>query len=252
MIKKTVIITVIVIAAILLLGVFILYNFPYDTLTERIAGVVRDGTGVSMSVGDTRYRFPLKVGLTDVRFTGDNPAFTIEIREATVCIGLFGENLKVYGNGYRIAGDSVAAVGSDFNFAADVPLMRRTEGNVLSAVNTVAFVIHRARVERLFITGLEFSSFGVSEVRISAENEEGSLVIRQGAVKSELFIVNISGSISENRVDVRTAITPTEKFYRNYSNLGGMLASFSDDETLRFAIQGDIRRPSVVLENGMR
>ena len=252
MIKKIVIIAVIVIASIGLLGVFILYNFPYDTLTEKAAGVLRAQTGVSLSVGDTRYRFPLKVRLTDVRITGENPALTIEIREAILRFGLFGENLKLSGSGYLIAGDSVEVKGSDFNFEAEAPLLHLREGSVLSAVEAASLVVHRARVERLFITGFEFSSFVVSEVLMSAEKKEGSLVFRQGAVKSELFTVSITGSISDNRVDVRTTITPTEKFFRNYSNLGGMLASFSDDGTLRFAIQGDIRRPSVVLENRTR
>jgi hypothetical protein len=252
MIKKIALIVVVVIVSIVLLGVFILYNFPYDTLTERVAGVIRSQTGFSLSVGDTRYRFPLKVRLTDVRITGENPALTIEIREAIFRLGLFGENLSLSGNGYLIASDSVEVKGSDFNFEAEAPLRHLRGGGVLSAVDTASLAVHRARVERLFITGLEFSSFMVSEVLMTAEKKEGSLVFRQGSVKSELFTVRITGSISDNRMDVRTAITPTEKFFRNYSNLGEMLASFSDDGTLRFAIQGDFRNPTVTLENATR
>jgi hypothetical protein len=249
MMKKTVLIAVIVIGSILLLGIFILYNFPYGTLTERAAGVLRSKTGVSLSIGGTRYRFPLKVILTDVHLTGENHALAIEIREATVRIGLFGENLGIVGSGYHIAGDHIEVKGSDFKCSAAVPLRGLKGKTSFQAVKAASLEIHRARVERLFITGFEFSSFVVSELLLSAEKKEGSLIFRQGSVKSELFTVNISGSISENSMDVRTAITPTEKFFRNYSNLGGMLSSFSDKKTLNFAIQGDLKSPTVTLEN---
>ncbi|MBN2323724.1 MAG: hypothetical protein JXQ30_08315 [Spirochaetes bacterium] len=252
MMKKIVLIALIVIGSILLFVIFILYNFPYHTLMERASDLLRLQAGVSLSVGETRYRFPLKVVLADVHLAGVNPPLAIEIKEATVRLGLFGDNLKINGNGYRIAGEGVEAKGSDFELGAAMQLRGLGGSTLFQAVKAASLVIYRARVERLFIMGFEFSSFIVSEVRLSAEKKDGSLVFRQGSVKSELFLVNITGSISENRVDVRTAITPTEKFFRNYSNLGGMLASFSDDETLNFTIQGDFEHPTVTLENKTR
>ena len=250
MIKKIVLTVAIVLVSILLLCVFVLYNFPYESLAERVDGVLRDRTGVSFSVGETRYIFPLKLRLADVRVRKDDPPFHVEIGEVLLRLRLRKENVEVSGSGFQVKSSNADVRGSYFRLSSGVRLFRLREGFNPSHIDSATFRTDRARVERAIVSGFEFSSFVVSEVFLSLKREEQNLTFEQGFIKSELFTSQITGTFSSEAVDIDVVVKPTEKFLRNYSNLRGMLASFFEDEILRLSITGDSRRPAVSIENG--
>lgn len=247
MIKKIVLTVAIVLVSILLLSTFVLYNFPYESLTERIDGLLRNRLRVSFSVEDTRYLFPLRLRLQDVRIVQEDPALLIEVGEVTLKVRPRRENVVISGKGYEFKNSSVEVKGSEFRLVAALGPFRLREGDILSAIDSAALRIDRARVDRVFISGFEFSSFAVSEALLTLKREEENLAFEQGFIKSELFTSQIDGTLSSETVDIRIVVNPTDKFLRNYSNLRGILESLSKDEILRISIKGNVRRPTLSL-----
>jgi hypothetical protein len=248
MIKKIVLTVAIVLVSLLLLGAFVLYNFPYETLAERIDSVLRARIGVSFSVSDTRYLFPLRLRLQEVRIVQDDPSFLMEVGEVTLKVRLRRENVVISGTGLHFRNSNVELKGSEFRFSSAVKLFRLNEGINLSHFDSASLRIDRTRIERVFISGFEFSSFVVSDALFILRREAENLAFEQGFIKSELFTSQIEGTLSTETVDVKVVVKPTEKFLRNYSNLRGILDSISEDETIRFSLQGSTKRPTLSLE----
>ena len=250
MIKKIVLTVAIVLVSLLLLIVFVLYNFPYETVAERFDGVLSERMGVSFSVAQTRYVFPLTLRLREVRIGRDDPLFHTEVGEVTLRFRLRKENVEISGSGFTVKSINADVRGSGFTLSAAVRLSRLSEGFNLSHINSATFGADRARVERASVSGFEFSSFVVSEALFSVKRQDQNLVFQQGFIKSELFTSQMTGAFSRKTVDIDVVVKPTDKFFRNYSNLRGLLASFFEDEILRFSITGDARRPAVSIKNG--
>ena len=252
MIKKIVITVAIVLVSLLLICVFVLYNFPYEPLAERIDGVLTERAGVSFSVEETRYVFPLRLRLRQVRIQKDDPPFLIEVAEVTLRFRFRKENVEISGRGLDFKNINADIKGSDFRLSAGVKLFRLTEGISLAHIDSATLGAGRARVERAIVSGFEFSSFIVSEVIFSLRRDGQNLAFEQGSIKSELFTLQLTGNLSSETVDIDVVIKPTEKFLRNYSNLRGLLVSFFEDEILKLSVTGDPRRPAVSIENGPR
>ena len=86
--KKVSIIIAVVVVSVLLLTVFILFNFPYGSVVKRMDNYLLNNYSVRLSVLDVRYRFPLKFLLDDVNLISTDGSLEVDVDYVTVYLKL--------------------------------------------------------------------------------------------------------------------------------------------------------------------
>ena len=249
MIKKILITVFIVLLSLFLLCIFVLYNFPYDSVISRIDTSLRNAYSVNLSVSNVRYRFPFKLVFEDVRLIGEGIPTTISTRVITLRPGLIGENVVVTGQGLRMNSEEIEVKGGSFTISSKLKLMRLRNDISPDAIESLNVKIDGAKVERVHLSGFEFSSFTIATVLLSLKKEDENLRIEQGFVKSDLFTSEISGFYGSREMDILVTLKLTDRFFERYENLTGLVESLTDNEAIRFSIKGDTKRPTLNIES---
>jgi hypothetical protein len=100
-------------------------------------------------------------------------------------------------------------------------------------------------VEKMYLSGFEFSSFKVPVVELMLQNENGFLNVKRGSIKSDLFGSEIAGRLNLSGVDIAVAVKMSAEFFRRYSDLTGIFNQIGKDGSLKISIQGSTERPIV-------
>jgi hypothetical protein len=249
MIKKILFIVLIVLFSLFLLLVFVLYNFPYDSAISRIDAYLRNAYSVDLSVSNVRYRFPFKLIFEDVRLTGDGIPISVSMRILTLRPGLFGENVVVTGQGLRLNGNVIEVKGASFTIDSKLRLMKLGREFSPEIIESLNIKIDNAKVERVHISGFEFTSFTISTALLSLKKRDDLLRIEQGLCRSDLFTSEISGFYGSRNVEIMVSLKLSDKFFKQYANLTGLVGSLTEDDTIRFSIKGTPQKLTFNIES---
>ncbi len=253
MIKKVVLAIIIFFLSLLLIVVFIFYNFPYASVVRRIDSSLKNTYSIGFSAANIKYRFPFKLLVEDIRLEGEDSPFSIDVESLLLRIILIPtsklKNVEIDGSGLRVKSTYVNLSEAHFNFVSRVKILKLLSGKSSAALNFLALSVDRVEVEKVFLSGFEFSSFKLSQGYISFLNQNETYIVEKGFIKSDIFNLEISGAVNVDSIDMRVMLKLSDKFFKSYANLKDIVGSISENGTIKLSIKGDMQRPTVRLES---
>jgi type II secretion system protein N len=245
------------IVSIVLLFFFTLHNFPYGAVVKRLdAGLARE-YGANLSVGRVKHRYPLKVTLTDFQVEKRDGTFSLEASDLDVRLRLLSfsprKKLELSGRGIRVKTGYLHTSKSSFQLLSKLRLsaLRKKDETGTSEspgalpIDYLSLSAQGTEVEKMYLSGFEFSSFKVPVVELMLQNENGFLNVKRGSIKSDLFGSEIAGRLNLSGVDIAVAVKMSAEFFRRYSDLTGIFNQIGKDGSLKISIQGSTERPIV-------
>jgi hypothetical protein len=249
--KKISIIIALSIASLLLLSIFVLYNFPYDSVIKRIDLYLTDHYAVNLNVQKVKYRYPFKLFFKDVRLVSEDGSFNVHIDSILFRLKLIGssksKNAEIAGSGIYVKSNYLdlskarVTVVSGFKL---VPLLKEGDKN---AVDFIGLKMQGAEINRLTLAGFEFLSFKIPEADILLRKKNGNFTFERGSIRSDLFTSVISGEMNYETIDGRIIIELSNEFFRQYINIKGLLDSIAAGGKLDISIKGSLKKPQVRL-----
>lgn len=237
-----------------LLFVFVLYNFPYESVVKRADEYLRSNYSIGLRTDNIRYRYPFKVIAEGIRIIQEKDSIFINIDKVLIHFRLIGFS----GSRYFTIDATDARLDSNFIVVseANASLMlkmrprRLLAGAVSEGLDSVGFSISDALVERLSVSGFEFSSVGISQVELLMNNRGEDFNFERALIESDLFSSELSGQTDLETIDITVSISLLNEFFRRYASLSGVVDSISRDNTIRIEMRGNIKHPSVRLIKG--
>jgi type II secretion system protein N len=245
------------IASIVLLILFTIHNFPYPAVVNRLDARLAREHGTSLSVGAVEHRYPWKVVLRDIRIVKRDGTFSLKASDLDVRLRLLSfsprKTLEVGGRGIQVKTGYLHTSKSRFQLLSKLRLsaLRKktepgsSEGPGGLPVDFISLSAQGTEVDKVYLSGFEFTSFKVPVVELVLQNENGFLNVRRGSVKSDLFGSEITGRLNLSGVDISVAVKMSAEFFRRYSDLTGIFDQIGKDGSLKISIQGSTERPLV-------
>jgi energy-coupling factor transporter transmembrane protein EcfT len=179
-IKKIILISVISIFSVILLFLFMLYNFPYDAVIKRADLYLTDNYSMSLRVQKTRYRYPVKLLLEDVRVTNEDGSLAIHIDNVLLRLKVLNfsksKTAELTGSGIYFKSDFMDMSDARVNISVGFGLSRLRKEKSLDAADYFSLKMEGAKVDRVFLTGFEFSKFKIPVADVFLVKNEGNFV----------------------------------------------------------------------------
>jgi type II secretion system protein N len=256
-VKKIGFIVLACIVSIVLLFFFTLHNFPYGAVVKRLDADLAREYGASVSVGTVKHRYPMRVILTDLTIVKRDGTFSLKASDLDLRLRLLSfsplKTIEVSGRGVQVNTGYLHTSKSRFALLSKLRLSalgKKTEpapsgdrGGV--PVDFFSLSAQGTEVEKVYLSGFEFSSFKVPVVELALQKENGFLNVKRGSVKSDLFGSEITGRLNLSGIDVSVAVKMSAEFFRRYSDLVGIFDQIGKDGSLTISIQGSTDRPMV-------
>ncbi len=246
---KTVLIIITVIVSVCLLCTFLLYNFPYSTLINRINNELQKGYGISLSAEDVRYGYPFRVILRDVEITRRKENFKLAADVITIRMRLL--NFKKYkvveinGTGISVSNSFIEASGGFMQITSNINVIRMLRSDAVHQIRSVLLQAGGMDVERISFSGFEFSSLKLQQVVIELAADEKGFSIQRGVLKADVVQSELTGTLDDKSMDVIVSVSLTKEFYDRFKDLKGLVDSFFKNGKLRMHIRGDWQSPQV-------
>jgi len=250
--KKIGLIALISLMSLFFLTVFVLINFPYDSIIERIDHNIARKQGAHLTVHEVRYRFPLRFFLDEIRISRDDGSFDIQIDRMIMRLRLLAfsrwKTIQIEGFGLEVKSDIVELSKGRFMLVSRLLLpLRETEFRP-EMLRALSLKSEGLNIDRVFISGFEFTSLKVPLVDISLiHEEENGFVVERGLIRSNFFQSEISGRFDFQQIDGQVTLSLTAEFFRTYSNLKAFVDSVADNGVLTLTVRGSTLRPVVQL-----
>lgn len=247
--KKISLIIIVSIISLVLLIVFVLINFPYNSIIKRIDFYLARKYSSNLAVLNIRYRFPTKLFMDDVRFSREDGVLEVRIDRVIINLKLLNfsraKRVEILGTGLDIKSEYLELSKGKFTLVSGL-LLPYIRGEMRpEALRFLRLRTEALRIERIYVSGFEFTSIKVPIIDIALKNEGEKFVVERGTVKSDLFSSEISGGFNFEMIDGKISLTPSNEFYRKYSNLKSIIDSVSHSGVLTVTIKGSIQRPTV-------
>ena len=247
--KKIILIVVISIVSVILLFLFVLYNFPYDAVIKRADLYLTDHYSMSLKVQNVRYRYPVKLMLEDVRLTRDDGAFTVHIDNLLLRLRILNfsksKTAEMSGSGFYFKSKFMDMSDARVNVSAGFDLSQLRKEQNTNAVDYIELKMEGAEVDKVFLTGFEFSEFKIPVTDVYLVNTENHFVFERGILRSDLFTIEISGELNPQVINSRVSIKFTDEFYRQYVNLKPIVDSIAKNGVAEFVIRGNLQKPQI-------
>ncbi len=242
--KKVILIIFTALAALYLLFIFTLVNFPFEPLLARIDGNLRESHGTGLDAGSVRYRYPLSLHLRDVRIERDEMVLTADELFIKIRLLNFGRRRTVELSAENIGARSALADASGIrmNAAAGLHLFRMMRGSV-PAVEYVRVVLSGGEIERVLLAGFELSSMTLDTLQLFLEGDEKGFEVQRGILKADVARVELDGRADPDGLDLKMAVVLTDLFYRKFGELKTIVDSAFEDGKLTLEIKGTIDKP---------
>jgi hypothetical protein len=250
--KKIGLIVLISLLSLFFLTVFVLINLPYDSIIERIDHNIARKQGAHLTVHDVRYRFPFRFFLDEIRVSRDDGSFDIKMDRMILRLRIRAfsrwKTLQIEGFGLEINSDIVELSKGRFILVSRLLLPFRGREFRPEMLRALSLKSEGLNIDRVFISGFEFTSLKVPLVDISLINEEeNGFVLERGLIRSNFFQSEISGRFDFQRIDGQITLSLTGEFFKTYSNLKALVDSVADNGVLTLTVRGNTLHPVVQL-----
>lgn len=247
--KKVSLIIAVVIVSVLLLTLFTLFNFPYGSVIKRLDNYLLNNYSVRLSVLDVRYRFPLKFLLDDVNLISTDGSLEVDVDYVTVYLKLLNfskvKKAGMSGIGLNIKSDHMEITRVRFSVGCGFRLSQLLKSAQPDAVDFFNLRFDGVKVEKLWLSGFEFSSFKIPVVDLSFINQNGVYVVERGLIKSNLFSSELSGGFNYQSIDGKIVLTLSNEFFQQYANFKGIVDSVAKNGIVTILIKGNIKKPAL-------
>jgi hypothetical protein len=119
-------------------------------------------------------------------------------------------------------------------------LLRGIEGNHISSVQ---FIAGGADVNRVQVSGFEFSDIRLNGVQLFIMSSGDAFSIERGIVSTDILRAEFGGTLGFETVDMDIRTTLTEEFYVKYQGLRSAVETVFKDGSLNMKLEGDIENP---------
>jgi len=247
--KKVSLIIAVVIVAVFLLTVFILFNFPYGSVIKRLDNYLLNNYSTSLSVLDIRYRFPSKFLFDDIKLARTDGSLEVDIDHVTVYLKFLNfskvKKAGISGIGLSIKNDRMDIIRVKFSVGCGFRLSRLLKSAHPDAIDFFNLRTDGVNVEKLWLSGFEFSSFKIPVVDLSFINQNGVYVVERGLIKSNLFSSELSGGFNYQSIDGKIVLTLSNEFFQQYANFKGFVDSVAKNGIITILIKGNIKKPAL-------
>ncbi len=247
--KKINLIVVISIVSVILLFIFVLYNFPYEAVIKRADLYLTEHYSTSLKVQNVRYRYPLKLLLENVRLTREDGSLTVHIDNLLIRLRILNfsksKSAEMSGRGIYLKSAFMDMSDAEVSIVAGFDLSQLRKEQNANAVDYFDLKMEGAAVDRVFLTGFEFSEFKIPVADVYIVNRDNNFVFERGSVKSDLFTSEISGELNLQSINSMLTIKFTNTFYQQYANLKPIVDSFADNGVIEFVIRGSLQKPQI-------
>jgi type II secretion system protein N len=236
-------------AGVYLFFLFVLVNFPYEALFSRLDTQLRSGAAASLTVEHAGYRFPLGVAVTGMSVVHEESGTQFSVESLTIRARLrpFAQHrtLSVEGSGIDVRGEAVDLRDGSGSLAASIKLRRLLRGGVFEGLASAELLLGRADIERVFISGFEFTDLLLRRIEATLVSGEEGLTLEEGSVVLDVVRAEASGSVNRDNLNVDVRISLTGDFYERFGNLQGVVGSFFENGAMTITIRGSLERPVV-------
>jgi len=246
--KKFALIFISSIISIFILLVFILINFPYDSLLKRFNSYLKSEYSLELKTHEIKYRFPLKFTLEDVNISRRDNSLKCKIDNAGLKLTPLsfskGENFNLECNTINVNSSYVDLSRSKLLLQSNLNFLKLLNNDYNKAFHSLKIFIANTEVDKFSYSGLEFKSFNIGKFDLSVGNSGNAFDIERGIINSDLFSANVSGKITYlNALEVSLGIKLSNEFYKRYADLKDMIDNVADNGTIKIDISGNIKRP---------
>lgn len=238
------------VGALYLLLVFTLATFPYQALVRRVDAALGGGTTAGLSVDDASYRFPWKIHLEGVTALYNNGRGTVSagLVEVKLRPRVFSQyrEIRVTASQISVRSDVLDLTGLSGNLQAHLKLLPIMKQNDLfSGLNRLVCTLGRAEVQKLSLSGFQFSSLDLRGARFQLEAEDGWLAMQNGTLSADVVNTRFDGKVNGEQVDMVIGVQLTDEFFRRYQDLRGLVDSLFRDGNLQVTLKGRVENPRV-------
>ena len=226
---KIILITVGVLLCLLIFFFFLIYNFPYNVLVQRINYNLKKETDVSMEVSSIKYHLPNKwliygvninlpnrygkVLLSKVKFKLDILNFS-KIKRVYISV----KDIKIVESNIITGNLSSLNLESSFVFSD-------LRNSPFKGIKRVKLIIGDGKVNSIEYSGFKISNFKILNVLIELLNTDGKFNFKSGVMNSDTIKGSLKGYLSENYMDVKINLLPSDDFFTRYPDLKPILGS---------------------------
>jgi len=247
--KKILIIIVITIASIYLLAIFILFNFPFDSLVSRMDHYLQKEYDTSLEVENIKYRLPLKLYLEGVKLVRGKEFFFITLDTLSIRLRLFNflkyKTIEIIGNGMGVRSEFFEASNAFINLLSEMNISQLLRRRWENSIKSVHFMVRGVDIERVFISGFEFASLKLKQIQISLKEENGEFRVERGMLNADIATSEITGKLGFESMDLMVTVRLTDGFYNRYNDLRGIVDSVFENGTMKISIKGKTEKPQV-------
>jgi hypothetical protein len=247
--KKILIILFSALAGLYLLFVFTLLNFPYYALVTRLDQYLRIQYGAGVEVQSVRYRYPMKLHFEDLVVIHEGSSLVISFDDLFVRLRLLtptrNKTLEMNGSGMEVRSQWIEATRASASLLVrgrPLALLRGTEGNHLSSVR---FMTGGADVQRVFVSGFEFSDLRLKQIQLSLRGDAEGLIIERGVVSADVVRSDLEGRVGLESLDILIRTQLTDEFYQKFADLRSIVDAVFNNGVLQIRIEGSMQNPRI-------
>ena len=246
---RVILIILAIFLAILMFFFFMVYNFPYRALIQRVNYYLKKEANTSLEVTAIKYHPPnvwLINGL-DLYLPGEIgkvSLYKVKIQLNILNfsrykgIELLANNIKIDGGGLLKANlESLNLYG---NF-----ILSNIKKDPLKNIKNVRISLNNGRVKSIEYSGFKLSNFSILNIFIELLNKDDRFGLDRGMINSDVFKGKVEGSFSKSYINLKIHLLPSRDFFIKYPDLKPMLESIVTKRGINFDIKGDIRSPQI-------
>ncbi len=252
--QKIIIIIIISILSVYLLFVFILFNFPYQSLVNRLDNYLQTHYEASLTVDNVIYRYPLKLQFENLRIVHENNFFIISAQSLFIRYRIFSfsrmKSFEMSGNGIDVKSDFFTMSEASLNLMSRIRLLRLVRGIDGDNIDSVRLIVGGANVERVLFSGFEFNALRLKQIQFFLKGSGEEFAIERGILSVDVLTSEITGTIGFDAMDITVNAQLTDDFFRKYGNLRSIVNSVFDDGKLQIKLEGSIGNPRFRIVKG--
>jgi len=251
--KKYILIFITAVISIFILLVFILINFPYDSFVNKFRAYLKNEYSVELIVDGIRYRFPLKLELSNVDLYKENNVFKFNIESILLKFSPFsfpkGKTFQAECNGINLNSSYIDLSKSELSLKLKIRLLKLLKSDYSKTLESINVDISKTKIEKVVYSGFEFKSFNIDKVDFFICDSGESFNIERGIILSDIFTANATGKMTySNDLNLSIKLKLSNEFYRRYTDLKELIDNISDNGTITIKISGNIEKPKFKIE----
>lgn len=233
--------------------VFLLYNFPYESLIKRANYYLKREADVSLEADKVKYRLPSIWYIDSLILNLPSNYGKVSLARVKIKLKIINfsqlKGFEVLMKNISLDGNSpVKANLSSIDLRGKF-IISMLKDDPFKGIKNVALSIGNGRVKSIEYSGFKITDFKIHAISIELFNKDDKFNLNHGMINSDIIRGDLKGYFSKKYIDVELKLIPSKNFFTRYSDLKPMLGSIIDKNGIKFRIKGNIQSPKFVRSN---